>query len=258
MPERRIRLMKTSSAVVDYLLDEIFEGRLRSGQRIDLVEVAEALDVSRSPVREALVILERDGIVSIRPHRGAFVEEFDADSVMDDFEVLGHLSSLAVARLARRRDPQVIADLKRRVAELEAAGPDRRVEAVFELLRAEHRAGGSGRLRAQIRSFAGYFPWVFRVDSGLSPEAVVRSQAEVVDAIAAGDAERAARVRLEDFRAAGRRVIDDLVRRGVIPDPAGDGAAGAGSTGERSTGEGSTGDTTSSDAGQSTEEGSEE
>lgn len=219
MSERRIRLTKTSSAVVDYLLDEIFEGRLRSGQRIDLVEVSEALEVSRSPVREALVILERDGIVSIRLHRGAYVEPFDADSVMDDFEILGQLSAIAVARLAKRRDPQVVDELRRLVAELEGASPARVGEIVQELLRAQHRAGGSGRLRAQIRAFAGYFPWVFRVESGPSPDAVVRSQARVVDAIAAGDADAAVRVRVDDFRAAGRRVVDELVRRGVLDQP---------------------------------------
>ena len=51
MVARPIKRTKTSNAVVDYLLEEIFEGRLRSGERIDLVEVSEALGVSRSPVR---------------------------------------------------------------------------------------------------------------------------------------------------------------------------------------------------------------
>jgi DNA-binding GntR family transcriptional regulator len=214
---RPITLAKASNAVVDYLLEEIFEGRLRSGQRVDLFEVGDALGLSRSPVREALVILERDGIVSIRPHRGVFVEPFDAESIVDDFEVMGLLSGVAVARLATKRDPEVIAELERLVRELAETSEGPRVsEIVQEILRTEHRAGGSRRLRAELRSFAGYLPWVFRVRSGQSHADVVDAQALVVRAIAAGDPEQASRRRVEDFRAAGRTVVEELERRGVL------------------------------------------
>jgi DNA-binding GntR family transcriptional regulator len=217
---------KTSEVVVDYVLDEIFEGRLRAGDRIDFEEVGKALDVSRSPVREALVILERDGIVSIRHHRGVFVEPFDADSIMDDFEVMGLLSGLAVARLARRPDPAIIAELEGLIQELRAAADENQGqvgEIVQRILRTEHRAGGSRRLRAELRSFAGYLPWTFRVGSGgrtrqsaREHSATVRSHSRVVQAISAGDSERASSHRVEDFRRAGKMVVDDMVGRGVL------------------------------------------
>jgi DNA-binding GntR family transcriptional regulator len=214
---RPITLAKASNAVVDYLLDEIFEGRLRSGERVDLVEVSEALGLSRSPVREALVILERDGLVSIRPHRGVFVEPFDAESIIDDFEIMGLLSGVAVARHAAKRDPEVLAELERLVAELaETSVPERVSEIVQEILRTEHRLGGSRRLRAELRAFAGFLPWVFRVRTGQSHADVVAAQARVVAAIAAGDAEAASRGRVEDFRIAGRTVVEELVARGVL------------------------------------------
>lgn len=207
---------KTSNGIVDYFMMELYEGRLRSGDRIDLVEVAEELGVSRSPVREALVILERDGVVSIRHHRGVFVEPFDAESIMDDFEVMGVLSGMAVKRLAARRDPEVIAELQRLVAELKAAPRDQTHKIVREILRAEHRSGGSGRLRAQLRESGGFLSWISNFSDGQNPEDVARTHEEVVAAIAAGDGDLAARYRLEDSLAAGRRVVEDLVRRGVI------------------------------------------
>src|SRR5437016_8946468 len=104
LPDQRIVRTKTSSAVVDYVLEELFAGRLRSGDRIDLDEIGRVLDVSRIPVREALLILERDGIVSTRYHRGVYVEPFDAQSILDDFEILGHLSGIAVNQLAAKQD----------------------------------------------------------------------------------------------------------------------------------------------------------
>jgi DNA-binding GntR family transcriptional regulator len=208
--------------VVDFLLEEIFEGRLRAGDRIDLDGVANELGVSRLPVREALLILEREGIVSTLPHRGSFVEPFDAESIMDDFEILGLLSGLAVARLARHQDPDVIARLRAMVDELRATPArdvDRVGELVQEIVRTEHRAGGSRRLRAELRSYAGFMPWAFRSTAGRSHKDTVGAHDRVVQAIADGDPDAAARSRVEDFRAAGKDVVRELARRGVLDTP---------------------------------------
>jgi DNA-binding GntR family transcriptional regulator len=193
---------------------------LRSGDRVDIDEVSETLGVSRSPVREALTILERDGIVTTVFHRGVYVEPFDTESILDDFEIYGILSSVAVARLAaRRRDPDVIAELQTLLGELEATTPDqpeRVIELVQEIMRIEHRSGGSRRLRAELRSFASFLPWVFRVAGGRSHDKVVREQGRVIRAIAAGDADKAARYRADDVMAAGRDIVRELVRQRVF------------------------------------------
>jgi DNA-binding GntR family transcriptional regulator len=218
---RRIERTKTSAAVVDYVLEELFEGRLKSGDRIDLDEVSRELGVSRLPVREALVMLERDGIVSTKYHRGVFVEPFDAASIIDDFEIIGLLSGVAVRRLAEKPDPEAIATLQRLIDELREAAPsdtERTVRLVREILTLEHRSGGSRRLRAELRAYAGFMPWAFRITIDRSPEDIVKAHARVVKAVAAGDGERAARYRLEDFRDAGKKVARELERRGIIGD----------------------------------------
>jgi DNA-binding GntR family transcriptional regulator len=220
--DRRLPRPKVSAAVVDYLLEQIFEGRLRSGDRIDFDAVADELGVSRLPVREAMLILERDGLVSTLPHRGSFVESFDAESIEDDFEIFGLLSGVAVARLARRQDPEVIVMLRAMVDELRATPAqhtDRITQLVQEIVRAEHRAGGSRRLRAELRSYAGFMPWAFRSTAGRSHEDTIRAHADVVQAISDGEPDEAARHRLEDFRAAGKDVVRELERRGVLDAP---------------------------------------
>jgi DNA-binding GntR family transcriptional regulator len=191
----QVRRTKTSEEVVDHLLERLFDGRLRSGDRIDIDEIAATLGVSRIPVREALVVLERDGIVATRWHRGVYVEPFDRETIVDDFEVYGLLSSVAVARLAERRDPAVVEELERLL---------------------EHRAGGSRRLRAELRSFDAFLPRVFDVTGGRSHDRIVAEQARVIRAIAAGDAELAARARVEDVKAAGEDVAQELERRGIF------------------------------------------
>jgi DNA-binding GntR family transcriptional regulator len=210
---------KTSSAVVDYLLDELFAGRLKSGDRIDIDEVGRALDVSRIPVREAILILERDGIVSTRYHRGVYVEPFDAESILDDFEIFGVLSGIAVRRLAERPDPDAIAGLQKLVEELREADPEQLGEVfrlVQEILTLEHRAGGSRRLRAELRAFTGFLPAALQIRVGRTQKATYEAHARVVRAIVAGDGERAAQYRLQDFRTAGRDIVRELERRGVL------------------------------------------
>jgi hypothetical protein len=79
----------------------------------------------------------------------------------------------------------------------------------------EHRAGGSRRLRAQLRSRAGFLPHAFQLIER-THAATVRAHSLVLEAIVAGNGEEAAHYRLEDFRDAGRSVVRELTRRGVI------------------------------------------
>jgi DNA-binding GntR family transcriptional regulator len=218
MTERRLVRTKTSDAVVDYVLEQLFNGELKSGDRIDLDELGDALGVSRLPVREALVMLERDGIVSTQYHRGVFVEPFNAESILDDFEIMGLLSGLAVRRLAEKEDPETVAMLRELVEDLrrtKAGDRDRIYELVSKIMAIEHRAGGSRRLWGQLRAHAGFLPQAFHFIER-SHAATVKAHAAVVDAVAAGQGERAAQYRLDDYRDAGRSVVRELVRRGVI------------------------------------------
>ena len=213
---------KTSAAVVDYILEELFEGRLSSGDRIDLEGVCATLDVSRIPVREAMVILERDGIVSTKYHRGVYVEPFDSESIIDDFEIMGLLSGVAVRRLADKQIPETLAALQLLVDDLRATDPQdggRTFELVQQIITLEHRAGGSRRLRAELRSYSGFLPRAYRIITGRSHDSTVRAHARVLRAIVAGDGDKAARYRLDDFRDAGKRVVRELERRGVMSRP---------------------------------------
>src|SRR3982751_2093819 len=83
----------------------IFDGELRPGERVPQDDVAAMLGISRIPVREALIALEREGWVTIEMNRGAFVNAFDARSVRDHYElfglVYGFAGRLAIARSGR-------------------------------------------------------------------------------------------------------------------------------------------------------------
>ena len=67
-----------SEGVADHIRELVFLGELRDGERVPQREIAEALGVSSVPVREALASLQREGVVTLEPNRGAFINGLDA------------------------------------------------------------------------------------------------------------------------------------------------------------------------------------
>jgi DNA-binding GntR family transcriptional regulator len=86
----------------DRIKGQILDGELVPGTAISEAERAEVLGMSRSPVREALQQLARDGLVEVFPKRGTFVAELTARDVREAFELRKAVES-ACARLAAER-----------------------------------------------------------------------------------------------------------------------------------------------------------
>ncbi|MBE3204039.1 MULTISPECIES: GntR family transcriptional regulator [Parafrankia] len=216
--EAAFRRTKTSAVVVEYLQKEIFAGNLRYGDRVDVERIGATIGVSPTPVREALVLLERDGLIATRVHRVAFVQHFDARTLRADFHVLGLLSGVSAARVAKDRDPEVLAqlqDLLRTLANSEATGVQL-LDLAEEIVLVQHRAGSTPRLLAELKGVGGFLAWAVRQSDRRTREEIVEAQRLVIDAIAAGDPSEASRARLQDTRAAGEDVIRELTRRGVL------------------------------------------
>jgi len=99
--------------VYQTLLDAISDGSLPPGARITQEEIAEQMDVSRSPVLQALRLLKKDGLVQDAPGRGVLVAELDAEWIGNLYQVRGALDTLAARLAAERRaaiDPAIVAN----------------------------------------------------------------------------------------------------------------------------------------------------
>lgn len=99
--------------------DRILAGRLAPGERIGEQELADEFQVSRGPVREAIRILEREGLATILARRGAIVTELSADELREVFEIRAALFDAVTRTLAVTRPPELIAVLRAGVARLE-------------------------------------------------------------------------------------------------------------------------------------------
>ncbi len=119
------------------LRDAIVGGRLSSGAHINQETIARELGVSRTPVREALRLLERDGLVRLEPNRGAFVAEFDDRDLFEIYELRELLEPYAAGiacAVATRADTSALRDLAERIEATWQAEP----EASFLANRAFH------------------------------------------------------------------------------------------------------------------------
>ncbi len=81
-------------------------------------EIMDAFDVSRTPVREALMRLEMDGLVRIIPNVGTFVEEVSFQQLKDVFEIRAHLVQLVGNLAAARISMEEIAQIRRRINDM--------------------------------------------------------------------------------------------------------------------------------------------
>lgn len=101
---------------------EICSNRLPPDFRATEPEMAARLGMSRTPVREAMIRLEVEGLVELVPRRGMRVLPIRADDMRDIYEILTALEPDAAAALARRRpDAQTLAPLSRAMAAMEEA-----------------------------------------------------------------------------------------------------------------------------------------
>jgi DNA-binding GntR family transcriptional regulator len=107
--------------VYERLRDEIVSASLRPGDQLVEARLASDLGVSKTPVREALIRLQRDGLVEIEPYHGARVLNPSPEDVLEILELRGLLESHIARRLAITRPPEVLDALETTITRGRAA-----------------------------------------------------------------------------------------------------------------------------------------
>ncbi|HZG08765.1 MAG TPA: GntR family transcriptional regulator [Allosphingosinicella sp.] len=107
--------------ISEQLERDIIQGRYRPGDRIREQELADRLGTSRGPVREALRLVELDGMIEITPWRGARVVDMSPSELDDLLEVVAALQALVSRLVAAHSSDEEIAAVERLVDEMEAS-----------------------------------------------------------------------------------------------------------------------------------------
>jgi DNA-binding GntR family transcriptional regulator len=119
--DRRVSL---GEAVAERIQEAIFSGDLEPGQRLSDLHIAEELGTSRGSVREALRLLQAQGVVEQKPHRGTFVAAVSADGLRKVRELRVALETHAVRMLASRPGDSRLSALRALLAEMEKAAAE--------------------------------------------------------------------------------------------------------------------------------------
>ncbi|HWK14350.1 MAG TPA: GntR family transcriptional regulator [Rhizobiaceae bacterium] len=105
-------MLSVAEQIADRICNAILSGELKPGQRIAEIPLAQTFQVSRGPVREALRLLEHEGLVTFSPRRGAQVTALTIEEVEQLFDIRAALSALAAERAAENITGQELAELR--------------------------------------------------------------------------------------------------------------------------------------------------
>lgn len=192
-------LTRNASVVATELIREaIIDGRLEPGERLKEETLARELGISRTPVREALLILQAEGLVDATPNRGAAVRSHSADDLDDLYQLRALIEGYAARRAATRITAAAIALLRESCERFERlrCGDDQLRDLVKENLffhKTILEAAGSARLAGLVRNVI-EIPLVYRSYIWYSNDQKLISEhyhRQLVTALAAHDAERA-------------------------------------------------------------------
>lgn len=190
--------------VLAELRRRIVNGDYPPGQRLTEDRLAADFGVSRNPVREALRIVQADGLVTMTPRRGAVVATPDASSVADLFAVRSSLETVAARMAAERATAQDVADLRALLDAAREATERDDLSRVAELNSDLHMrviaTSGNRWLSSISSSLYLHVHWVFRIGAAHRAPHSWQEHIRLVDAIEAGnpdEAEAAARAHVD-------------------------------------------------------------
>ncbi|MBD2844944.1 GntR family transcriptional regulator [Paenibacillus sp. IB182496] len=147
--------------VYQYIKQAIVQGIYKSGDRIIERELADQLNVSRTPIREALFRLESQGFVKTLPRRGVVVSKLSPEEVIEIFTILSALESLATKLAAHKANDTHREELDAIVAEIDSALSEPTLKEEhwkfhFKVNDVINRASGSPRLTSMLDGLSEY------------------------------------------------------------------------------------------------------
>ena len=195
--EGRGQLVQNASvAATELIRQAILDGRLEPGSRLKEEELARELGISRTPVREALLVLQAEGLIETTPNRGAVVGSHDADDLIDLYQLRALLEGYAARQAAARVSDEEIGLLRESCDRFDRIAGDDVRELVKENLlfhSAIHAAAGSARLSGMLRRVI-ELPLVYKSYVWYPPDQKRISahyHRQITNALSVRDAERA-------------------------------------------------------------------
>ena len=215
-----------SEEVYDVLRAAILSGQLAPEARLVEADIARQMATSRSPVREAVRKLEREGLVEYRPRRGTVVVGLSAADVADAYQVRAHLEAYGARLAAQRASSVALGELRALIGQMRACAAARDLAGLLQADVAFHRAlcaaAGSRRL-LQLWDSLNPERWTLLSSLRATPELSLEQLAErhrpILAALESRNPEHADAIVRSHILELAERVLAGLAAERVAPDP---------------------------------------
>ncbi len=201
----------------NFVREKILSGDYAGGSRLNPEQIAKALAISRMPVREALRQLDAEGLVVMRPNRGALVTRLTAAEVEELFEMRASLEGLAASFAAKEMTPDALSELQVLKEKMERARSDPRIwvrrhddlhQFICDVSKRNRLAQEINRVRTAVQPYLLMYISLYH-----SMEMQGYEHDGVLAAIASGDADNAETSMRDHIRRAGSGIIEFLRAR---------------------------------------------
>lgn len=199
LAEEILRPVSLRQQVYERLRSALRAGEYRPNQRLTEIGIAEALGVSRTPVREALGLLSREGLLSSMPHGGFRVPELQVDDLNDIFELRYLLEPYAAGLAARNANREGVSGMLIAIQTEKQCLTDSDnvafVQASHDFRSRLFAMAGNRRLAAAISQIEGHAQFVRseNFDDWKTRTGLIPAQEQILEAVRLRDAENAAK-----------------------------------------------------------------
>lgn len=197
--------------VYDQLKRRILTGKIKPGTRMMEIELADDLGVSRTPVREAIRELGKEGLVTIEPRRGAFASEISVKDMIDTLSVREDLDALAAylasSRITKAEEKKLLELTDKYAVAIESGDMDTMIRADEAFHKRIAKLSGNKTLYSVVRTVQTQvlrFRYLYYEDLA-NYKNMPTEHREIIEALVSGDSEHAREVafthvrRLKDF-----------------------------------------------------------
>lgn len=211
-PSEKLENLTLWERVYRFLRQEILANRLPPGTVLQEVALSESLGVSRGPVREAIGRLGSEGLVTVRPRRGAIVASLTREEFLEAYQVREALEVLAIRLAVPRLSAASLAELRRLIEEMVELAERSDVDGFFRANAAFHwafvEASGNQRLRDVYQQLVGQMGRYQMRSLALrgSLRRSIQEHRAILRAVEKRDAQRAAHLLAEHIRVPQRRL----------------------------------------------------
>ncbi len=212
---RQIKNKPLRKRILDVLRDAILNGELKPGQTLVESELAGQLGVSRAPLREALQILSTEGFLETIPYHGTSVKQLTKKDIEELYSLRSVLESFAIQRIIAQENPATIERLRQHFTRMLAAAETGDLKSVNQIDRDFHdtliEASDHSLLLSTWNVVAMRVRQVMALRNKRFTDIkqIAYNHLAIIEAVAAGDEEKAIALIHEHVASVGGLIADD-------------------------------------------------